>query len=850
MKSLQALSLLLAAAHSEAAFSWNNVRLGGGGGFVSGIVFHPKTQGVAYARTDIGGLYKLNSDDSWRAVTDDITQDGTWHNWGIDALALDPQNAQVVYAALGMYTNFFENDNGAIAKSTDQGNTWSFSNLPFKVGGNMPGRGTGERLAVDPANSNIIYFGARSGHGLWKSSDGGVTFSNVASFTNTGTFRQNPSDSSGYQSDLMGLLFVTFDSTSPTVNGATSRIFVGVADNVTASIYVSTDAGSTWSPLAGQPRTFFPHKCKLQPIQKSLYLTYSNGMGPYDGSDGAVWRYDLTGGSWTNITPDIGQKLYFGFGGLGIDMLKPGYLVVASLNSWWPNAQLFRSNNSGVSWTPIWEWHWYPNTTDHFSISSPNAPWIKNSYWDNGEDKDLGWMIEALEIDPFDSNHWLYGTGMTVMGGHDLTSWDSSHHVSITTLADGIEETSIQSLVSAPGGSELLAAVGDISGFTFSSPSSLATAPAYNWMNPKFATSTDVDYAGQNVAKAVRSGNGKGTQQIGISNDGGITWSTHSGASTTAYGGSVAYSASGDTILWSTANEGVLRSQNINTFTSVSSLPSNALIASDKQNSNYFYAGSSSNFYISSDNGQSFFSGGSLSGASRINYIAAHPTTAGQVYVSTNAGIYMSTNFGRSFTALTTALTNVSQIALGVGPGSTWYLYAFGAGYNGNKLYGSADNGNSWTDLQGARGFGQITQCKLTGSGNVAGQVYVGTNGRGIFVAQGSIIASTITNDTPTSTPPSTSPTSTATTTTTMTSTSSSTTSISTPTETPSPYIIFPIQDVSQSQVTTFQTELEQTIGAFNVAIYESADGSWVFWTAKLNSTQVSAVVANPAVGP
>ena len=27
------------------------------------------------------------------------------HNWGADALALDPQNADVVYAALGMYTN-------------------------------------------------------------------------------------------------------------------------------------------------------------------------------------------------------------------------------------------------------------------------------------------------------------------------------------------------------------------------------------------------------------------------------------------------------------------------------------------------------------------------------------------------------------------------------------------------------------------------------------------------------------------------------------------------------------------------------------------------------------------------
>ncbi len=34
-------------------------------------------------------------------------------------------------------------------------------------------------------------------------------------------------------------------------------------------------------------------------------------------------------------------------------------------------------------------------------------------------------MIESLEIDPFDSDHWLYGTGLTILGGHDLTKWDS-----------------------------------------------------------------------------------------------------------------------------------------------------------------------------------------------------------------------------------------------------------------------------------------------------------------------------------------------------------------------------------------------------------------------------------------
>jgi xyloglucan-specific exo-beta-1,4-glucanase len=259
--------------------------------------------------------------------------------------------------------------NGAIAKSTNQGSTWTLSNLPFKVGGNMPGRGTGERLAVDPANSNIVYFGARSGHGLWKSTDGGVTFSNVTSFKNTGTYREDPSDSTGYESDIMGLLFVTFDSTSSTISGATSRIFVGVADNSTASVYVSTDAGSSWSPLAGQPGTFFPHKCKLQPTEKALYFTYSDGIGPYDGTNGAVWRYDLTSSAWKNITPVSGSNLYFGFGGLGIDMLKPGYLVVAALNSWWPNGQIFRSNDSGTTWSPIWEWTSYPSMNQYYGLS-------------------------------------------------------------------------------------------------------------------------------------------------------------------------------------------------------------------------------------------------------------------------------------------------------------------------------------------------------------------------------------------------------------------------------------------------------------------------------------------------
>lgn len=43
-----------------------------------------------------------------------------------------------------MYTNSWDPNNGQILISKDQGKTFTPSVLPFKVGGNMPGRGMGE----------------------------------------------------------------------------------------------------------------------------------------------------------------------------------------------------------------------------------------------------------------------------------------------------------------------------------------------------------------------------------------------------------------------------------------------------------------------------------------------------------------------------------------------------------------------------------------------------------------------------------------------------------------------------------------------------------------------------------
>lgn len=77
---LRSFSLLaMSVAAGQAALEWQNVRTGASGGFTTGIIFHPSSEGIAYARTDIGGLYRLDAtDDSWIPITDSLATDEGW----------------------------------------------------------------------------------------------------------------------------------------------------------------------------------------------------------------------------------------------------------------------------------------------------------------------------------------------------------------------------------------------------------------------------------------------------------------------------------------------------------------------------------------------------------------------------------------------------------------------------------------------------------------------------------------------------------------------------------------------------------------------------------------------------
>ncbi|KIM24194.1 glycoside hydrolase family 74 protein [Serendipita vermifera MAFF 305830] len=660
------------------------------------------------------------------------------HDWGIDALAPDPVNPSIVYLAVGMYTNSWDPSNGSILKSTDQGNTWTSYDLPFKVGGNMPGRGMGERLAVDPNNNSILYLGARSGNGLWKSTNAGVTWAKVTAFPDPGTYIPDPTDTYGYNTDIVGLTWVTFDNTTKTSTGS-SRIFAGVASLGAANVYQTTNGGTSWTALPIFNNTLIPHKGVHSPKEGVLYVTFGNGAGPYDGTAGRVGKYNITAGTWTDITP--AQAItdnYYGFGGLAVDLNKPGTIMAAALNEWWPDANIFRSTDGGTTWSPLWEWYGYPTINRYFGVDFSLTPYLGGPLSNQDVSQKLvGWMIETMVIDPFDSNHWLYGTGATVQGGRDLLSWDTAHNVTLKSYAAGIEETAVLGLISPPSGTaHLLSVVADIGGFLHTS----LTAPTKAFANPGYGTTTSIDYAGNVPSRVVRVGQipADTLPQIAVSSDYGATWSANYAApapsANAAYiGGQIAYSANADTLLWSNPTLGVLRSANSASFTAVSGIPVGAAIASDKINGTALYAASGGTFYRSADTGATWTTS-TVSGLTTASWITVNPFKAGELWVSGDAGIWHSSDYGKTFNALP-SVTKGWRISAGAPKttGGTPALYA-AATINGvSTLYRTDDQVNWITMSDAAHGFGSASSLILAADPRIYKRVYVGTNGRGIF---------------------------------------------------------------------------------------------------------------------
>ncbi|MFL6332572.1 MAG: WD40/YVTN/BNR-like repeat-containing protein [Pyrinomonadaceae bacterium] len=771
LRSLASLTLLIAAGILVAAlppfvacaqtpqYTWRNVQIYGGG-FIPGIVFNQTEPDLVYARTDIGGAYRLDpATNRWVPLLDSISWDD-WNLTGVISIATDPSSPNNVYAAVGTYTNAWTTQNGAVLRSSDRGATWQRTMLPFKLGGNMPGRGAGERLAVDPNKNSVIYLGAPSGNGLWRSTDSGVTWSKVTSFPAAGNYVQDPADPNGYLNDKQGVYWVTFDRRTGTAGNATQTIYVGVAE-LGASVYRSTDGGATWTAVPGQPTGFLPHKGVLDTVNGFLYVAYSDKGGPYDGGRGDVWKLNTATGAWTQISPIPSSNTndnFFGYSGLSVDRQNPNVVMVTGYSSWWPDTMIWRSTDGGQTWSRIWDWTRYPSRSFRYTQDITAAPWLKTPpapICGGGRpgaevNPKLGWMTEALEIDPFNSNRLMYGTGATLYGSTNLLTWDLSttSQITIKVSAQGIEETAVQDLVSPPSGAPLLSALGDISGFRHNDVNVVPTAQA----NVPRSSSTSLDYAELSPSYIVRVGNGDTAnceKSIAVSTDGGTTWAAASAQpSGLTGGGNVAVSATGGgKIVWSPSGVGVYYTTGGGkTWTASAGIPAGARVAADRVNPNKFYGFKSGIFYRSTDGGKTFTStaaaGLPLGGPVRFKAV---PGREGDIWLAGGSetdnayGLWHSTDSGTSFVKLAN-VEEADNIGFGkAATGQTYmalYAVAQVAGVRG--IFRSIDAGQTWARINDAQHqWGRAGDTAITGDPRIYGRVYVGTNGRGIIYGDG-----------------------------------------------------------------------------------------------------------------
>ncbi|GGX72029.1 xyloglucanase [Streptomyces minutiscleroticus] len=718
-------------------YTWRNARIDGGG-FVPGIVFNRTEKNLAYARTDIGGAYRWEqSTKTWTPLLDHVGWDD-WGHTGVVSLASDSADPNRVYAAVGTYTNSWDPGNGAVLRSTDRGATWKKADLPFKLGGNMPGRGMGERLAVDPNKNSVLYLGAPSGKGLWRSTDSGATWSQVTSFPNPGNYAQDPSDTSGYGSDNQGIVWVTFDESTGTSGNATKTIYAGVADKDNA-VYRSTDAGATWTRLASQPTGYLAHKGVLDAENGYLYLAYSDTGGPYDGGKGRLYRYATATGTWTDISPVAEADTYYGFSGLTVDRQKPGTVMATAYSSWWPDTQIFRSTDSGGTWTKAWDYTSYPTRENRYTMDVSSSPWLT---W--GADPSppeqtpkLGWMTEALEIDPFDSNRMMYGTGATIYGTENLKNWDSGGKFTIRPMVQGLEETAVNDLASPPSGAPLLSALGDIGGFRHTD---LTEVPSMMFTSPDFTSTTSLDYAETDPDTVVRVGDLDSGPHIAFSADNGANWFAGTDPSGASGGGTVAAAADGSRFVWSPAGAGVHHTTGFGTSWSASSgIPAGAIVESDRVDPKTFYGFKSGKFYVSTDGGATFTASSAtgLPSGDGVRFKAL-PGTKGDVWLAGGAadgayGLWHSTDGGKSFDKL----PNVEQAdTVGFGraaPGASYQTLYTSAKIGGVRgIFRSTDKGATWTRINDDAHQWGWTGAAITGDPRVYGRVYVATNGRGV----------------------------------------------------------------------------------------------------------------------
>ena len=480
----------------SATYSWKPVRIGAGG-WMRGMAVSPKYPNIRYARGDVDNLYRWDqSSGSWIPLKvagvfpPSVT--AVPAGGGCGAIALDPSDPKKVLCAFTFYRSAdmsasFPSIKLNVYRSSDGGKSFKAGNLALE--GSTENETHGERLAIDPNNDDVVYFGSPK-NGLWRTADGGALWTIVSG-------NGAPAPSSNAE-------LPRFDPGAGTTmrdgQKVSKRVYLTMAGG---STLMSDDGGSSWRSISAGAA--IDGKPGFATVDRTGNLWVAQ-----DGS-AVVWRYSRSGGWWQGTTPCSNVD------GIAVDPHNAARVFVIG-----SGGQIARSIDGGVSWISL-------GGSMTFSDTQP-----------------IHWLRPTPGVRP--RNHYISDGGMYFDGagrlwvpcGNDgiLTTQPddatdtAAHPPSWSSLSMGIEEMVAELIALPPGGVPILT-VEDETLFTTTDPDTF-TARHYNidlWDNndglssgqdvsdrpnqPKLAVMTSANLSMSDAGKYNYSG---------YSADGGLTW--------------------------------------------------------------------------------------------------------------------------------------------------------------------------------------------------------------------------------------------------------------------------------------------------------------------------------------